>query len=252
MKDLKEFLAEYGLSDKEASVYLTMLELGPASVQDISKKSGVNRATTYVMIESLKRRGLMSTFDKGKKTMFNPESPERLKRLIEKDLRVIQEKEDRLKEAMPSFLALFQSSGEHKPNVRFFEGEEGVKTAREILLYSQSEILTFHSVDEGTHEVSKIDEKQRLHVGKQLHGKMIVAVKPGLKLPHFDKTNWQARSIAYETSPFTGDVYLFNGHVLFAMHKTKPIAVLIENQEIYNLLTAMFMAIWNGASHHQL
>ena len=102
MKELIERLAEYGLSDKESLVYLAMLELGPASVQDIAKKAGVNRATTYVMIEALKRRGLMATFEKGKKTMFVAESPDVLKKLTDQEKKAIQEKENRLQEALPS------------------------------------------------------------------------------------------------------------------------------------------------------
>ena len=70
-------LSHVGLSDKEAAVYLAAMELGPAVVQDIAKKAEVNRATTYVMIESLASRGMMSTFVKGKKRYFAAEPPER-------------------------------------------------------------------------------------------------------------------------------------------------------------------------------
>ncbi|OHE33815.1 MAG: hypothetical protein A3J94_16070 [Syntrophus sp. RIFOXYC2_FULL_54_9] len=65
MDELKKQLEHLGLSDKESKVYLAALELGPTPVQDISHKAHVNRATTYVMIESLSARGLMSTFQKG-------------------------------------------------------------------------------------------------------------------------------------------------------------------------------------------
>ena len=72
MDELKKELEHLGLSDKEARVYLAALEMGPSPVQDISHKAHVNRATTYVMIESLAARGLMSTFQKGKKRIeFN-------------------------------------------------------------------------------------------------------------------------------------------------------------------------------------
>ena len=53
MDELKKELEHLGLSDKEAKVYLAALEMGPSPVQDISHKAHVNRATTYVMIESL-------------------------------------------------------------------------------------------------------------------------------------------------------------------------------------------------------
>ena len=70
-------LKKFGLSEKEARVYLAALELGQASVQDIAKKSAVNRATTYLMIESLEKRGLMYKLIKNKKKLFAADTPER-------------------------------------------------------------------------------------------------------------------------------------------------------------------------------
>jgi sugar-specific transcriptional regulator TrmB len=250
MKNLKECLAEYGLSDKESNVYLAMLELGPASVQDIAKKSGVNRATTYVMIESLKRRGLMSTFDEGKKTMFVAESPERLKRLIEKDMSVIQEKENRLKEAMPTFLALFNSSSEEKPNVRFFEGEEGLRTVREIYLQTRGEILTITAIDEDASNASKIDESQRMFLTRQLRGRTIVALKNGVQLPIYNKENWQVKFIPYEQNPFFGEMTLFDDKVAIILPKAKPIVFLFENKQTRDMLKAMFEFMWRGAQNN--
>ncbi len=58
-------LQNLGLTEKEARTYLASLELGPETAQNIAKKTGINRATTYVQIESLKKRGLMSEFEKG-------------------------------------------------------------------------------------------------------------------------------------------------------------------------------------------
>ena len=71
-------LKNLGLSDNEAKVYTAMLELGPATVLEISAKAGVNRPTTYVQVESLKKMGLVSTQTKGKKQLFIAQSPEQL------------------------------------------------------------------------------------------------------------------------------------------------------------------------------
>ena len=68
-----------GLNEKEAKVYLAALELGKSSVQNIAKKADVNRATTYVVIEALIKRGLMSSANENKKQYFIAEAPEKLK-----------------------------------------------------------------------------------------------------------------------------------------------------------------------------
>jgi sugar-specific transcriptional regulator TrmB len=80
-------LRHLGLSENEAKVYMAMLELGPSVVVEIARKSGINRPTTYVQIESLKKKGLVSTQAKGKKQFFIAESPDKLELLIEKQLK---------------------------------------------------------------------------------------------------------------------------------------------------------------------
>jgi sugar-specific transcriptional regulator TrmB len=95
MDDVKIALAELGLAAKEADTYLAMLELGPASVQDIAKKAGINRTTTYVMIEGLKKHGLVSTFERGKKTLFSAENPEQLLDILTKETSVINAKKSK-------------------------------------------------------------------------------------------------------------------------------------------------------------
>lgn len=247
MKELIERLTEYGLTDKESLVYMAMLELGPASVQDIAKKAGVNRATTYVMIEALKRRGLMSTFDKGRKTMFVAESPDKLKALADKEMRAVQEKADRLKQSLPLFMALFNSASVSKPMVKFYEGEEGVSTCRALIAQSKGEVLNFAARDEGTVALSKVNEEERLDLTQRVYGRKIVAIKPGMPRPKTVSKLWQRRVISYEQYPFTGDMLFFDGKILiFFMHE-KPYVFLLENQETYEMLKALFELAWQQA-----
>ena len=63
-------LKKLNFSDKEARVYLALLELGEAPVQHISEKAKVNRATTYVVLEALQKRGVVTTIEKDKKVIF--------------------------------------------------------------------------------------------------------------------------------------------------------------------------------------
>lgn len=250
MKELIERLAEYGLSDKESLVYLAMLELGPASVQDIAKKAGVNRATTYVMIEALKRRGLMATFEKGKKTMFVAESPDVLKKLTDQEKKAIQEKENRLQEALPLFMALFNSAGSNKPMVKFFEGAEGVSTCRAMIGEAKGEVLNFVARDEGTVKLSKVNEQERVNLTSRAHGRAIVAIKPGMPDPPYDKNMWQKRTIPYDKYTFTGDMVFVDGKIFIFFMKDIPYVFLIESQEMYNMLKAMFEAVWETATPH--
>lgn len=58
---MKKELKQLGLSDKDIEIYLSGLKLGPSSVQEISRKAGVKRSTTYLIFENLKKMGLAIT-----------------------------------------------------------------------------------------------------------------------------------------------------------------------------------------------
>ncbi len=119
MERLEEYLIQTGLNEKEAKIYLASLELGPASIQTISKKSGIKRGTVYEILKNLKRLGLFTETLKGKRKLIVPAEPENLKRNIK-------EKERKLAEILPELKAISNSSLT-KPKISFYEGREGIK-----------------------------------------------------------------------------------------------------------------------------
>lgn len=127
-----EELQELGLSEKEAQVYMAALSLGPTSVQNIAKKSGVNRVTTYVMIEQLTQMGLMSSHIKGKKKLFSAEKPDRLLTLIHEKEKELQAKEHHFRTILPALKAIARKSS-NKTSIRLYEGIEGLKAVHELL-----------------------------------------------------------------------------------------------------------------------
>jgi sugar-specific transcriptional regulator TrmB len=129
---LKE-LQDIGLAEKEAKVYLAALEIGRATADQLAKQAKIVRPTTYVQLESLMKKGLMSTYQEGKKTYFAPESPELLRRLLLKQKDDLTAKERDLTSLLPDLLRQFEGAGE-RPVVRFFPGKEGITAVREELL----------------------------------------------------------------------------------------------------------------------
>src|SRR3989338_1739790 len=142
-----EQLKHLGLSENEARVYVAMLELGPSLVVEIARKSGINRPTTYVQIESLKKKGLISTQTKGKKQFFIAESPDKLELLIDNELKNIEEKKNELNNFLPELLNLFNTSGQ-RPHVKFYDGKEGVLALqKEFLKTDDAPIYGIASLD---------------------------------------------------------------------------------------------------------
>jgi HTH-type transcriptional regulator, sugar sensing transcriptional regulator len=131
-------LKKLGLSDKEADVYEASLELGEATVQQIAQKSKVARATTYLILDSLMKRGLVSDYEHDDKTKFIAESPTQLKRLLDRQEEELRDRQADLGRLLPKLQAFIRSS-DQRPVVRYFSGVEGLKTMRgEMAQYSTS------------------------------------------------------------------------------------------------------------------
>lgn len=78
MEKIKKALSYLDLATDEAEVYLAALELGTASVLEISRKISIPRATVYLVIHSLLKKNLLIQTAKGKKKRFHSVSPEHL------------------------------------------------------------------------------------------------------------------------------------------------------------------------------
>ena len=246
LEDIKTGLNELGLSDKEAEVYLAMLELGPSSVQDISKRAGVNRSTTYVMIEGLKKHGLLSTFEKGKKIVFAAENPEKLMAIVSEHMGLLEAKRDRLSQTMPRLMAIFNAV-EDKPRVRFFEGDAGLVSIREEIASSKDPLWELYAVDEMLIDLVNIEPEHRIEKSKRLRGRALISIKPGFEVPYFDIDGAEVREIDYRKLPFTGDLGIVGTRVYILSHRSRGMGVIIDSADIAEVMKALYEMAWSCA-----
>ncbi len=127
---LEKYLEEIGLSEKESQLYLALLQVDSESIQDLAKRTGINRTTVYPVLETLEKKGLVSEVQKGKKVEYVAAPPERLETFVERQKVVLQERSERLKDIIPQIKSIQRESGE-KPIVKYFEGRDGAIAAHE-------------------------------------------------------------------------------------------------------------------------
>jgi HTH-type transcriptional regulator, sugar sensing transcriptional regulator len=242
-------LKNIGLSDNEAKVYLAMLELGPASVQELAAKAGINRPTAYFQIESLKKLGLVSVQNKGTKQFFVAESPEQLEALLDKQANQLEQKKKELKEVMPDLSTMF-SLGDQKPVVRYFEGKEGLLSMQKILLKSKvKEILGMSSLDDLYQVFPKIKEDYvPERVRKKIKSRFIYTSSEGPILKSSDKQNLrESKFIPQDRMPFTADLTIFGDSVALASLKGNLTGIIIQHSEIAKSFKSLFEFTWNLA-----
>lgn len=240
-------LQDAGLSEKESKVYLAALELGAETAQNIAKKAGINRATTYVQIESLKEKGLMSEFEKGKKTFYTAETPDRLDTLLNAMESDLSFKREELQKIIPALGEMFAGAGE-RPKVRFYEGVEGTKAIRDEFLKNKSKkVYSFTNLDKLFEQFPKHeDEFSSRRIAAGIESYIIYTRQEGPMDNATDRSKLRnAKFISSEKMPINADITIFDDKISLATYKIKPSAIIIENKEIAETLKSVFQFIWS-------
>lgn len=119
----EKYLQEIGLNEKEAIVYLALLQVDSDSVVNIAKKTKIKRPTVYIVLESLAKKGLVSEVEIGKKTHYAAEPPERLETFVEQQRLAIVETAKRIVDIIPQIKRVQRDLGE-RPVLKYFDGKE--------------------------------------------------------------------------------------------------------------------------------
>lgn len=234
----QEQLEKAGLSPNEAKCYVTLLKLGSASANEISRKSGIHRVSVYDALRGLHEKGLISQITKANKLLFEAGNPEKIQEMIET-------KEFQLEEAkkiMPSLMMDFQAATE-KQEVHSFKGLAGIKNVLREMLKSKTEILDFgaeYKIKEFLpYDYHKWDKER---VGNKINMKIVASTK-------IRPTKIPLTKIRYVPSEFNSSVstYIFDNKVALIMWVENPLAILIEHKSVYDSYKNYFNYLWKTA-----
>lgn len=131
----EEQLVKYGLSDKQAKVYVSLLKLGTATVNEIAEESDLVRTTTYDVLKTLREEGIVGSMDKNNVQYYEAAEPEKL-------IQILDERKKYITEILPHLKKLRIEIPE-KPRSEIYEGKNGVKTVFEILLHSKKPLYAY-------------------------------------------------------------------------------------------------------------
>lgn len=120
MQNVTEKLKNIGLSEKEALVYTTLLKYGSATVSTISRNANIKRPTTYVVLDELRKKGLVIEVPNKKKIIYHAKSPDDF---YEQQLNKFKDFES----IIPQLKSIH--SDRKEINTLYFEGFNGLKEA---------------------------------------------------------------------------------------------------------------------------
>lgn len=244
---LNKDLEQLGLSDKEAKVYLAVLELGEANIQQIAQKSGVKRTTAYDVITSLKEKRLLTEITKNKKALFSAEDPRKLEGQLD-------EKKETLKKILPELLSITNLL-DKKPTIKFYEGDEGIKEVyKDTLSYPDQELVAWVSPESHTNfDIKWLDENYLpKRIKSKIWARVIAADSTEIQdyKSRDEKSLRKTKLVSAEEFPFEVEINLYGKNRIAIMSFAEKIGLIIESPKLHQTLKSIFELNWKSLGEY--
>lgn len=254
MSALETKLLSIGLSEKEVSVYLSMLNLGAATAQDIAIRADVNRATTYVMIDSLRDKGIVSEITKDKKTFYQAEDPIQILKVLEDRKTDLDEKMGQARLVIPHLQELYNLN-RSKVNVRLLEGRESVRIIQNEIARSKKKsfdnIVNWSLANE-KFPVSEKDHRKPFY-DQNFKVRTIFTFDTGKPMTHLPfLKNEERRMIPHDKFPIQGEVVMYDNKIAMINLKDRIFGIIIEDDQLFQTYKAIFDLAWEASEKYKL
>lgn len=247
--EIQVILKNFGLSEKEIAVYLSLIELGPSSVREISAKSKVNRGTTYDILKSLIQIGVVSYYNKESKQYFMAEEPEKLLSALDQKKEDLDEVRESIKENLPLLKTLFEKQG-GKPVVKFYEGSKGVRQIFEDVL---NQVSLAHEKSYYLYSSATAEDRKNVYGGMPDFSKRRIAKKISVKIISLGEGGRLAGLDERKQMPVISANLKATHEIIYAGkiahisidQNGEPVGVVIQNDEVYNMQKMIFEFNWS-------
>ena len=220
--EITSLLTKLGLSNHESLVYLTLLEHGNLTVSKIAQESQLHRPGIYKALPQLEERGLINKRIVGKRTLYNAESPERIRSLLEAvhiDLDNMITKLNRL-------------SNKHSPVVKRLDGKAGVHAVYEDVANTVKKGEEFYRYNAAKYsDLTKIGEPE-IYQEKRAAGELerLVISNPDYVKHHTKNLEDTLKVVPENFFPFDYNAaQIIYGDKVAFIDYNQPIATIIEN-----------------------
>ncbi|MEI6843330.1 MAG: helix-turn-helix domain-containing protein [bacterium] len=244
---LEKYLQDLGLTDKEAHIYLSLLQVDGATALDLSKKTKINRSTVYVTIESLAKKGLVSETTVGKKTQFQAEPPERLETFVENRRLQFEEQSDRLKDIIPEIKSVQRESGE-RPVVKYFEGREGIISSSEELLRESIDVkekmYMIYPKDtlEEMFSVNELSALRKIRLDRNIKTKVLYTSAKGEKP---SDSSGERIKIDHDKYHIDSDISVYGDKIRIGTLGKRPSGIYIISKDLANTIKALIDLVFD-------
>ena len=255
MSSLESVFEKLNLSPEHALVYWACLESGPSPASVLAKRAKVPRSTCYGLLYDLIKKGLVSSVKEETKKIFSPSPPERIKELLVEKEADLKKELIETSEQLPQLRTLFESHKPQFPKVRFYEGEDGLKTVY-YDAFSASEILIICQGSPKTQLSLKTDPQYlkdfiRECASRKIPTRELLEDNPAVREYRKKYGSKTHQVILTPRNPNTHfghvDKHIYGEKVAYISHDNL-VGVIIEDQTLAESERALFEVLWKHYS----
>jgi len=253
---LESKLKDIGLTDREAKIYLVLLESGAATAASLAKEAGENRTTVYSVLSGLMRKSLISMDVQGTVTYYIAENPESIADIFAKQKEQIDQKFATAKEIAEELQATYKASRLYSPKTKTFVGKAGIRN-----MFTQYYDIWMKDIASSSPDkvgwgyrkgkYSSLDwqawlsKEARHSLSKRLGIKIRVLTYADEKNPGLE-TIREVKKIPKDYGFFDGVLWLCGDFIaMFYDEADPPFGVMIRDHALAQTLRSMFYFMWD-------
>jgi len=253
MTQIKTSLRKMGLTDTEIEIYLVGLSYDSIGVKELEKTTRINRTTIYHALDTLIQKGLVSKRESGlgAKLLFSMASPENIKKFLDREIKLMEEKKCEIDNILPLLLDRTKQK-EETFKVSHFEGIEGIKLVVEEALYCRSREWSIIAPKKNFFsEFDSVYARYYLKTRKEndIKAYSLWEYAPNSKILADEEMRDRNPRYLPEImhGKFKSVIIIFDDKVAFISSIKNISAILIQSREINETMQAMFKGLWVGS-----
>jgi len=235
MKNILQTLQRVGLAEKEASIYLALLDMGEATAAKLAERTGITRTLIYEITSRLMERGFVSSIVKEGVRYFSASEPKCL-------LRELEERTEDLRKIMPD-LEAFMAATKKETKVALYRGRKGVNAVLRMIIDGGSD---YYITGGGKEACQHFEHENKIFVNRAAKAgiKGYILARKGDNF--FVGTLERFRYLPPQLISLVSSIVWNNNTAIFVWSEPCYVVV-IENENIAKSNVSTFRYLWKTA-----
>lgn len=232
-------LISLGFSEKEASVFLSLNQIGPSAASTLARITNLKRTSMYDILNSLLEKNLITSFRQGQYTYYAVDDLNKI---------YYQEKEklDIAKNVIEQLKAIQKNP--QNIDINYYKGREGyVEMYRDILAKKPKELMGWINLDKFYAAIDPVFEEQwtQQRVKKNIAVRLLLQNTPLVEA--FQKNDAALRRetrLIPTSNLFETTCFLYENHVTFFDSSGSITGIRINHNGFYAMQKQIFEMNW--------